>query len=180
MHIELWRSSSGRKLAEHVQDSELMHAQHHTPLETFYKYDFYKKNIIHTMPADSGSSSQLLRSVNKKDWEFWATVSLRLAWATRRKPVSIYGGSWETEHLSGIKGPSSRRRAIFLGVLMQVCLKSIIFILEKTRIFLYLIMKIFIFKFFTINTFSTCPILIWEVSTLNHKLLNNCRKGIWL
>ena len=36
-----------------------------------------------------------------------------------------------------------------------------------------LIMEIFTFRFFTTNAFSTCPILIWEVSTLNHQFLNN-------
>lgn len=53
---------------------------------------FYKKNIIHATPTGSGLSSELLKSVSKKDWEFWATVGLRLAQATRRKPVSVRKG----------------------------------------------------------------------------------------
>ena len=40
-----------------------------------------------------------------------------------------------------------------------------------------LTMEVFIFKFFIINIFSTCPILIGEVSTLNHKFLDLMKRA---
>ena len=40
-----------------------------------------------------------------------------------------------------------------------------------------LIMEVFIFKFFITNIVSACPILIGEVSTLNHKFLDLMKRA---
>lgn len=47
-----------------------------------------------------------------------------------------------------------------------------LYLLAQQTFPIVLLVKIFIIKSFTINTFSSSPILSWEVPTMNHKFLN--------